>query len=125
MLKEEDYRQYESDSKRALTLPKYFLSKWGYFEANATSLTDIELNNAKKLYATLGHLTEEERIFLGNKYRSIYEKKHKNSRNYKTDKIVAKEHGMTKKEYVQLRRGIEHKFFYYLQNYEDKKITHL
>lgn len=124
MLKASDYDKYKTDLQRALTLPKHFLSKWGYYEANASSLTETDLKKARKLYATLGHLTDDERIFLANKYRSNYQRKFKNSKKYKIDKVAAKEHDMTKKEYVNLRRGIELKFFYYLQRYVDKQIIH-
>lgn len=117
----DDYKKYETDLQRRLTLPKYFLSRWAYFEMNATSLKRVELKQAKTLYQTLGHLTKEERTFLANKYRADFEKKHENSKNYKLDRVASKEHGMTMREYVKLRTGIELKFFHYLQNYVDKR----
>lgn len=121
MLCKDDYKKYETNLQRRLTLPKYYLSKWDYFEMNATSLTGIQLKQAKVLYSTLGHLTEDERIFLANKYRADYKKKYKNSKNYKLDEVASKEHGMTIEEYRKLRTGIELKFFHYIQKYVDER----
>lgn len=120
-MKAENYAQYETNLQRRLSLPKYYLSKWDYFEMNATSLTAIQLKQAKILYSTLGHLTEDERIFLGNKYRANYQKKHSSAPNYKLDEVASKEHSMTIEEYRKLRKGIELKFFYYMQNYVDER----
>lgn len=124
MLDTKDYEQYKSGLQRALTLPKYFLSKWAYYENNVSSLTNIEVKQAKQLYAVLGHLTEEERTFLARKYRSDFTKKYTNSKKYKTDDEVAKDLNMTKKDYIKLRRGVEYKFFHYLQNYVDENIVY-
>lgn len=119
MLDRNDYKQYKSNLKRALTLPKYYLSKWDYFEKNISSLSDHELELAKILYSTLEHLTEEERIFLANKYRSKYTKEYNGSLNYKLDRVAAKEHDLSLNQYGKLRRAVESKFFHYLQNYID------
>lgn len=121
MLQADDYKQYETDLQRRLTLPKYYLSKWAHIEGNASSLTDRELTWAKVLYSTLGHLTEEERVFLANKYRTTYKKRQIESPNYKLDETAAEEHGMTLTKYRELRTGIELKFFHYLQNYVHKR----
>lgn len=119
-----DYKKYETDLQRRLTLPKYYLSRWAQYEQNATSLEGWDLKRAKILYKTLGHLTEEERIFLAEKYRVSFEKKYNTSPKYKLDKDIAKEHGMTIEKYRKTRRGIELKFFHYLQNYIDRRFVH-
>lgn len=124
MLNTQDYKKYKTDLRRRLTLPKYYLSKWDYFELNATNLEGIDLKEAQILYKTLAHLTEDERVFLANKYRATYSKNKNESPNYKIDKTAAKEHEMTVKAYRRLRTGVELKFFHYLQNYVDEHIIH-
>lgn len=118
MLKADDYKQYITGIRGSLRITKHYLSKWDYYERNVSKLVDIELKKAKILYEALGHLTEDERKFLANKYRVTLEEDRGYTLNYKRDKDLAKEAKMTMKEYIQLRRGIELKFFHYLKQIE-------
>lgn len=111
MLNLKDYEEYKTkairQSKRnPLQLSKHYLSKWGKFEKNISSLDIYEQKKVKRLFTTLKAMSVEERIFLATKYRVILFGKMGRS-----DKELADEYNMTIEEYTNLRRGVEYKFF--------------
>lgn len=118
MLDAKDYKQYETGVKNQLSTPKYLLRNWTHYERNITKLIEAERRNAKRLYSALGHLTEEERLFLAKKYRATLPKDRHYTQRHRLDKDLAKEHEMKQKDYAELRRGIELKFLHYLKQEE-------
>lgn len=111
----DDYKKYYDDYDRVPQLAKYYLKDWDSIDKNIQTLEGRKLEIAKILYQTLGHLTEYERKLLADKYRvdlfQVY---------CRTDKELAAEMELTLKDYGNLRRGIEFKFFYYLKEYIPK-----
>ena len=107
-----DYKQYHDDFPRALQLAKYHLKEWGKIEKDITALSDEEKEFAIRLYATLKHMTEEERQLLGDKYRVDVFGRYANP-----DLELAKQYEMELDYYRRLRKGIEYKFFYYLREH--------
>jgi len=110
LLANEYLTSYYSEDRRALQLSKYYLSKWGKIEKNASKLNKNDKKVAYILYSTLNKMAEDERKFLANKYRvMIYGK------SAKPDKELAEVYDMDLLEYRNLRKGIEYKFYYYLK----------
>lgn len=118
MLKADDYKEYMTGLRGQFQTSKYLLRNWVHYERNFSSLEEAELNNARRLYTGLGHLTEEERMFLADKYRSALKKDRGHAQRYRLDKKLAKEHGMKKLDYAELRKGIELKLSHYLKQEE-------
>lgn len=69
LLADEYLTSYYSEDRRALQLSKYYLSKWGKIEKNASKLNKNYKKVAFILYSTLNKMAEDERKFLANKYR--------------------------------------------------------
>lgn len=111
MLQTDDYHaRYYCDDRRTFQLSKYYLSKWGIIERNASQLDKHYSEMAFILFNTLKEMTEEERKFLSEKYRvTIPMKAHR------PDREVAEEYGMELQEYRKLRKGVEYKFYSYLK----------
>lgn len=113
---DEYFISYYSEDRRALQLAKYYLSKWGTIEKNASKLNEAYSEIAFLLFSALSEMTEEERKFLADKYRvDIYKKW------AKPDKEVAKKNDMKLSEYQKLRKGVEYKFYYYLKPLRQKE----
>lgn len=110
-----EYRKYYDDYDRALQLAKYYLKDWDSIDKNIQTLEGRDLEIARTLYQTLGHLTEKERKVLADKYRvdrfRVY---------CITDSELAEANNMNFHAYRNLRKGIEYKFFYYLKEYIPK-----
>lgn len=120
MLDAKNYKQYETGRKGAFQIPKYLLRNWAHYERNISKLCELEMRNAKQLYAALGHLTEEERLFLAKKYRVALPKDRHYTQRHRLDKDLAKEHEMEQADYAELRRGIELKLLHYLKKIDDE-----
>lgn len=119
MLDAKDYKQYETHRKHTFSTPKYLLRHWTHYERNISKLCEAERANAKRLYDALGHLTEEERLFLARKYRAELEKDRGYTQRHRLDKDLAEEHGMEQADYAELRQGIELKFLHYLKRIDE------
>lgn len=113
----DDYRIYERKTtvNRSLQRAKFHLNKWGRIERNFAKLTPEWKRIAKRLFATLKKMTPEERAFLANKYRVDITTSY--GRN---DIELAREYDMSRYEYSELRKGIEYKFYHYLEKIRDE-----
>lgn len=104
---DEYFNQYPSYDRRALQLSKYYLSRWGKIERNASELSELHSEIAYILFSALNEMTEKEREFLGDKYRVIIF-----GRVAKSDKEMASQYNMKLVDYQNLRKGIEYKFYH-------------
>lgn len=111
-----DYKNYESKARSLinglrspLQLSSRYLSNWGKFERNISTLSDNEIEMAKDLFSSLKLMTEKERNFLASKYRAIVPTKQSIP-----DREMAKKYNIEMKEYAKIRKAIEFKFFCYL-----------
>lgn len=114
MLKQNDYIKYERKAKQileqsnrnALQISKHYLTRWGKFERDIGSLDIYDKERATTLFKVIKELDPKERSFLASKYRIII-----HGKNSISDKSLADEYSMDLKEYRDLRKLIEYKFF--------------
>ncbi|WP_112181639.1 hypothetical protein [Paraliobacillus zengyii] len=92
---------------------KFFLRKWPYFDQNINYLTDVEKVNIKILYTALKQLTESQRKLLAEKYR-VFDGLPIN------DSVLARERGITLKEYREIRIIYESDFQAFLNEAKEK-----
>jgi len=119
MLTADEYHAlYYHKDKRVFQLAKHYLSKWGIIENNASQLDEDYNEIAYLLFSALNEMTEEERAFLANKYRTptFYQEN-------RSDKKMADEYDLTLKEYRALRKGVERKFYHYLNKIKQEHET--
>lgn len=112
MLDVDDYMKYYqlNTNRHALQIVKYHLNHWGRIEKNIANLGPDSEQMAKRLFTGLKGLTAEERALLAAKYRTD-----KQGKPSKTDKEAAEDYGMKLRNYQALRKAIEHKVYYYMQ----------
>lgn len=113
MLITDDYIKYyySNTEMYALQIAKYHLIRWGKIEKNIVDLGSDLKPIAKSLFGALRKLTIDERAILAAKYRTD-----EKGRPSKTDKEAADALDMELLKYQELRRGIEHKFYYYIKD---------